>query len=108
MAVLELPVHIDGFECVEDIANAVLDYSYKGRTLKEWADSISNPVTNGDRLRAKSDQELAEIFARGECGYCRIHDFCAAQENGLNCEASWLAWLRQEAPAIIPAEEGET
>lgn len=68
---------------------------------------VPKPITRADRIRAMSDHELADLFANYECGYCRIHDFCVAQENGRNCEASWLAWLRQEAPTVIPAEEVE-
>lgn len=62
-------------------------------------------ITNADRIRAMTDDELVELFADSDCGYCRIHDFCVAQENGRNCEASWLAWLRQAVPTVIPAEE---
>lgn len=60
MAEIKVPIKIDGFECVEDMVQAVLNYSYKGRTLKEWADSIAKPQTNADRIRAMSDEELAE------------------------------------------------
>lgn len=55
------------------------------------------PATNADRIRSMTDEELADLFANYECGYCRIHDFCVAQENGRNCETSCLDWLRQEA-----------
>ena len=43
----------------EDIANRVLDeVEYKGRTIREWADCLSNPKNNADRIRAMSDEEL--------------------------------------------------
>ena len=84
-----------------EVANRALDeFEFNGKTIRAWAETLTCPKTNADRIRAMSDQELAELFARGECGYCRIHDFCAAQENGLNCEASWLDWLSQEAEEV--------
>ncbi len=54
------------------------------------------PMTNGDKLRAMSDEELVEIFANNDCGYCRIHDFCFAKGSAINCEDVWLDWLKQE------------
>ena len=55
------------------------------------------PQPNADRIRSMSDEELAELFARNDCGYCRIHDFCFARGFELACEAAWLAWLREDA-----------
>lgn len=66
-------------------------------TIEKVCGGYKHTVTNADRIRAMTDEELADLFANYECGYCRIHDFCVAQENGRNCEASWLDWLRQEA-----------
>ena len=88
MAKIEFPIKIDGFKCVEDIAQTVLNYAYKGKTLKEWADSISEPQTNGDRIRAMTDEELAD--------YLRWHNDLYSR-NGMD----WLDWLKQ------PAKEGE-
>ena len=97
MAEIKFPIKIDGFKCVEDMAQAVLNYTYKGKTLKDWADSISEPLTNADGIRSMSDEELAELFANDNCGYCRIHDFCFAKGCAINCEEAWLDWLKQEA-----------
>lgn len=48
----------------EDIAERVLDeVTYKGKSIREWADMLTNPKTNGDRLRILSNEELAETFA---------------------------------------------
>lgn len=54
------------------------------------------PKTNADRIRAMTDEELAELFANDNCGYCRIHDFCFAKGCAINCEDAWLDWLKQE------------
>lgn len=73
MAEIKIPIKIDGFECVEDMAQAVLNYTYKGKTLKEWADSISKPQTNADRIRAMTDDEIKEWFCCERwCGNCRF------------------------------------
>lgn len=97
MAECKIPVVIDGYKCVEDMAQAVLNYTYKGKTLKEWAESISKPQTNADRIRAMTDEELEQLFADGNCGYCRIHDFCFAKGCQVDCDDMWLDWLKQEA-----------
>jgi len=97
MAEMKIPIKIDGFKCVEDMAQAVLNYTYKGKTLKEWTDSISEPKTNADRIRSMTDEELA-----GWLGvYCNGQ---TAQEAGKpcvsgfgSCEECWLDWLKEEA-----------
>lgn len=55
------------------------------------------PKTNGDAIRSMSDEELVEIFANNDCGYCRIHDFCFAKGSAINCDDVWLDWLKEEA-----------
>lgn len=53
-------------------------------------------VTNADRIRDMTDEELARLFADENCGYCRIHDFCFAKGCQIDCEDMWLDWLKQE------------
>lgn len=88
MAVIKIPIKIDGFQCIEEMVQTVLNYTYKGRTLKEWADSISEPQTNADRIRAMTDEELAnEIF------YILDHVLWMYNDSRLGL----LDWLKQEA-----------
>ena len=82
MAEIKIPIKIDGFQCIEEMVQTVLNYTYKGRTLKEWADSISEPQTNADRIRTMTDEELAEYL-------CRV-------ENADSYVFDWLYWLKQE------------
>ena len=97
MAEIKFPIKIDGFKCVEDMAQAVLNYTYKGKTLKEWADSISEPQTNADHIRAMSDEELARFITDDLCElFCGSPSICDGQ-----CEGKMLSWLK------APAEEGE-
>ena len=54
---------------------------------------LSQPMTNADRIRAMSDEELAE----------NISEFLCSIEDGVeyhNSQQIWLEWLQQ------PAEEG--
>ena len=56
----------------------------------------SKPITNADKyFRLATDEELAEIMAHGNCGYCKIHDYCFSQK-GVDCNEAWLNWLKQE------------
>lgn len=45
--------------------------------------------TRADRIRALSDEELAEAFARQCAGRVCV--------DGVLCKECWLDWLRQEA-----------
>lgn len=58
------------------------------------------PMTNADRIRNMTDDELAEKISRmAHCVYCPIKCgmFGALEE----CKDMWLSWLRS------PVEEGD-
>lgn len=100
MAECKIPVVIDGYKCVEDMIQDVLNYTYKGKTLKEWANSISEPQTNADRIRSMTDEELAEwianeiwkAFAQGAGNPFFNQEEAVKLEN-----QEWLDWLKEEA-----------
>lgn len=48
------------------------------------------PITNGDRIRAMSDEELAEFLAEYRCVHKAPHCMEA------NCAQCWLGWLKQK------------
>ncbi|MBO7682571.1 MAG: hypothetical protein J6T17_07465 [Clostridia bacterium] len=54
------------------------------------------PLTNADRIRAMTDEELAELMAnKVDCQYCSVRsEWCTESE--ASCRANWLDWLRQE------------
>lgn len=94
---MEIEVKIpDG--TVEELANRVLDeFEYEGKTIRQWANSLTNPMTNADRIRAMSDEELAEFFHDmiQDCGCNNVpcQQFCKVS----HCELAWLNWLKKEA-----------
>ncbi len=96
MVELTVPIKIDGFACVEDMAQAVLSWTYKGKTIKEWADSISEPKTNGDLVRTMTDEELADWYFDKffPCApYCSVLDECPEHDD---CKICLLEWLKQK------------
>jgi hypothetical protein len=60
-------------------------------------------MTNGDRIRAMSDEELADLINTGlgkmsyDCYHCIAGAFCSAADENDFCKAAWLQWLRQPA-----------
>jgi len=54
-------------------------------------------MTNGDRIRAMSDKELAEIFDKmiQDCEYCPLYGDCI-NNIGVSCKVMYLKWLREE------------
>lgn len=93
---IKVPVIIDGVKTVEELASRVLDdYEYKGMTVRQWADRISNPKTHADNIRSMTDEELANwIGGLGEDDLCPPK--CAGCME-VTCEDAWLDWLKQEA-----------
>ena len=56
------------------------------------------PLTNADRIRAMTDEELAELIDR-ETDSCAPTGDCERMSR--DCKACWLEWLQQ------PAEEDD-
>ena len=57
----------------------------------EWPDPV--PMTNADRIRAMSDEEMAKKlqYASG----CPVNANCIKMSG--DCKACWLDWLQQPA-----------
>lgn len=51
------------------------------------------PRTNGDRIRAMSDEELAEKFFLFPCVHV-LDDKVICKDDG--CKKCWMRWLREE------------
>ena len=63
---------------------------------RKWNAMRTKPITNADRIRAMSDEELAELWwERVDCGECPVHRDC--KMTGQDCKKLVLDWLKQEA-----------
>lgn len=82
-------------------ANRVLDeYEYNGKTIREWADIISNPKNNADRIRTMNDEDLAYLISLSYQIYppwCKAKEECPyIDEEDAPCHKCALEWLKQE------------
>lgn len=59
----------------------------------------TNPKTNGDKIRAMSDDELAEYLSKVH--YCPTPSPCDPTKN---CKDCWTKWLR----STVDESNGET
>ena len=58
--------------------------------------SPSEPITNADRIRAMTDEELANMwYSYVDCGACPKHRECNILPR--DCLRLALEWLKQEA-----------
>ena len=68
----------------------------------------AKPMTNGDRIRAMTDEELAKLFTQTVVDGCPpdMDWTCKKDEEGWDaCDSCWLKWLKQ--PAEVDGD-GET
>lgn len=57
--------------------------------------TIGKPMTNADRIRSMSDEELAEWMAiNTDCFFCKVKNknICSLDEG--TCTEEWLSWLK--------------
>lgn len=83
-----------------EAANRVLDeFEYNGKTIREWADSLTHPKTNADRIRAMSDEDLAKYFANAASHECipKLFGNCPNVGECVTCDECWLDWVKREA-----------
>lgn len=72
------------------------EYSITSHTCDHCNGSglIKVPMTNADRIRAMSDEELAEVLGElVHCGGCPMRGNCKADD--LPCDNVLLEWLKQ-------------
>lgn len=65
----------------------------------------TEPITNADRIRSMTDQELAVFLSRDlkqPCDYCQLEDLEGACTETL-CDDAMMKWLQQ--PAEKPEED---
>ena len=55
-------------------------------------------TTRADRIRAMTDEELAELFDSWvqdcDCNAVPCHNYCSTDRT--DCKKNWLDWLKQE------------
>ena len=67
--------------------------------IREQFRAINKKRTNADRIRAMSDEELAELWwERVDCGECPVHKECKL--TGQDCKRLVLNWLKKEATDV--------
>ena len=57
-------------------------------------------ITNADRIRAMSDEELSDFLSRSGKYFCHGIGYDPHSERcdyGYECEECWIDWLKQEA-----------
>lgn len=81
--------------CKKFSVDGVLSYCVDGPCPDEV-------ITNGDRIRSMSDEELAEWLTYPVCAYADCYKRCPAlpENNRAKCDENILEWLQQ------PTKEG--
>ena len=86
----------DGESCTDNIANYI-----KRIVLEDVESEHDKPKTNADRIRAMSDEELAEFLydtaTSAECNICQMKQgwTCSKTENE-TCNDGVIKWLQSE------------
>ena len=72
------------------------DYVWKN-TENPVCVSFTPIVTNANKIRSMTDEELAELaFELVDCCYCPLRAKCDTEED-TGCTKLWMEWLKQEA-----------
>lgn len=89
--------------CHDDGDIGFCDKCYYNHILEEKGippteyEAKPKPMTNGDRIRRMTDEELAKFIAPlASCPHCyarRVN----IEDCGYDCKKAWLDWLKQEA-----------
>ncbi len=55
-------------------------------------------MTNGEKIRSMTDEELAEFFSalKIECGLCIPWEICKKNIHFYTCSQIWERWLKSE------------
>ena len=73
-------------------------YDSNGEIVYHDCDAEPPIITNADRIRAMTDEELSEKFMRYvDCKHCPLSRDEECQRTYIECKQCWLDWLKQEA-----------
>lgn len=92
---------MDEIECTKCIYNINNECKIGGWTIPKVGcpDGKAKPMTNADRIRSMTDEELADAFAMiSDCISCNCgnaEDDCSIVDG--TCQRQWLEWLKQES-----------
>lgn len=88
----ECKYRTDGGRCLKFTDDGCISFCVDG----PCPDAEYKKPNNADRIRAMSDEELAEwIEYNINCSDCRLATMCDVN-NGKTCFDWWLDWLKQE------------
>lgn len=71
-----------------------------GDCIVDWQKQNEKPMTNADRIRAMSDEELAVVIM---CPYDMEHPLCIQSPKCVDC---CLKWLQQPAEEVNNGKDG--
>ena len=78
------------------LAGTPCDKVCEDSSEKPCKDKVEKVVTNADRIRNMTDEELADLGTRSMCGLCIICHYCRENRYNRPCDEVWLEWLKQE------------
>lgn len=71
--------------------------STEGVWYRKCDDSLGDLITQADKIRSMSDEELAKFMHNFyDCGHCYV-EICNEDTCAIECEAGLLGWLKSEA-----------
>ena len=85
----------DGIVSMKSDDGRIIWCGVESGDFRKSEDSLGDFISNADRIRSMSDEELAKILGN-KC-------LCPPTSECVNCVACWLEWLQQ--PAEPPKEE---
>lgn len=84
-------------ECIKCIYNINNECKIGGWTIPKVGcpDGKAKPMSNADRIRSMTDEEMAGFMFRtfGKAAWC-LDNKCPPEESCIPC---WLEWLKQES-----------
>jgi hypothetical protein len=82
-----------------------LHWRYEDITNVSGVCNYFAPLTNGDKIRQMSDEELKDVIFGNRCYYCafKTEDDCCSRPNSKDCPDGIEAWLN--APAESEGED---
>lgn len=87
----------DCVSCVHEYLSPMSDTCREcGIAMLNYEEAKQKPMTNADRIRSMTDEELAEWISEYTDCLCGIHKPGCSKTKG-TCVATWLDWLKQEA-----------
>ena len=80
----------------DDTCLKFTDEKYNSVCVGDVTECEYRKMSNADRIRGMTDDDLSDLLSRQMCGLCILYHYCKQNRNNRPCPDVTMEWLQKE------------